>query len=127
MSPPPPGQEGFCGEAGEAVAESRRCLCLGLHGEGRQCPTDGPEQGTHCQVPSLLLWELGVLASPCATEVAPWVGPLLHGVVHSACGGEMKGRKDLKPKFSLNNVIKIHVLTLKLAYRAALLGCILNF
>lgn len=35
----------------------------------------------------------------------------------------MKGmwRKDVKPKFFFNSIIKIHVLTLKLAYRDALL------
>ena len=99
---PPSGQEGFCGEAGETVAESWRRLCLGLHGEGGQCHTDGPEQGAHCQVPSLLLWEPGVLASPCATEMGAWAGSLRSGVVRSACGGGMKGRwrKDLNKSFS---------------------------
>lgn len=70
-----------------------------------------------------------MLASPRATEMGTWAGSLLRGMVHSAYGGGMKGRwrKDLNPKFFLSNVTKIHVLTLKLAYRAAFLGCILNF
>lgn len=80
------GQEGFCGEAGEAIAESWCCLCLGLHGEGGQCHPDGPEQGAHRQVPSLLSWELGVLASSCATEMETWAGSLLCGVVHMGEG-----------------------------------------
>lgn len=86
MFPPLPGQEGFCGEAGEKVAESRRRLRLGLHGEGGQCHTDGPEQGAHRQVPSLLPGELGVLASPCAAGMGAWAGSLLSGVVPFALG-----------------------------------------
>ena len=80
-------------------------------------------------MPSLLSWELEALASPCATEMGAWAGSLLRRVVHSAYRGGMKGRqgKDLKPKLFSSNVIKVHILTLKLAYRAALLGCILDF
>lgn len=112
--PPLPGQERFRCEESEAVAESRRRLCIGLHGEGRQCHPDGPEQGAHSQVPAFCPGSRG-----CWAEMGPWPGSLFAG--WCLWGQDETGvEKRLKHKAFLNLFHK----NARAGIEAGLRGCL---